>query len=178
MFRIITKIQDVKITEVGGSFSPSKNDHLVWQQRGGVPLIKHTFYYVVKTAEEEYKRVLNDMTINIWLVLDFSCIYCGWWLWNWMKRQSNTTYPNLGRGRSPSTIGWYHRPCSGLKMYNALLQTLPSGHRLGCTPPNTYSSFLKNVALWYANDGIFPFAYPNPKHHTYTSATPKHTQII
>lgn len=40
MLSSITKIQDVKIIEVGGSFSPTKNDHLVRQQRGGVPTIK------------------------------------------------------------------------------------------------------------------------------------------
>lgn len=37
MLRVITKIQDVKIIEVGGGFFPTKNDHLVGQQRVGVP---------------------------------------------------------------------------------------------------------------------------------------------
>ncbi len=166
MLSSITKIQDVKIIEVGGSFSPTKNDHLIRQQCDRVPTIKwpvrtnyivtkdgqkpqakkqSLFYDVVEDRRERIKKGfwmtwewVNDDTL---LILVAYTVY-GWWWWNWMKRRSQIPYPNLGRGRSPSTIGWYHRPCSGLKMYSALLQTLPSGHRLGCTPPNTYSSFL------------------------------------
>lgn len=76
----------------------------------------------------------------------------------WRSR-ARASHPSLGRGFSPSEMGWYQISCSGLKIQSMLLQgPTASDAVLGKAPPKTKSSLRQKVALWQLSDGILPLA--------------------